>query len=128
MPNEIMIGQINTILPALSAQLQGSYVPQVVSTSAQVIFREIKFGTRLFRLNEPLAASVSCENGYYYLESKQLSILAFGRSRDEATKSFCEDFAMRWDVIAQAPDDALTSDARVTKREFQLLVSSASVE
>jgi len=51
-------------------------------------------------------------------------IVSTGDSAEEAGMSFCEDFAVFWDEIAEAPDDSLTRQAQATKRGMRDVVKS----
>jgi hypothetical protein len=93
-----------------------------------LLLSEIRSQDRLFRLNQPLRIEVSSFLGGWSYESKPLSILAFGRSRQEALASFMEDFSVLWDAIAQAPDEALTVEAIAVKYAFRQLVRDFTPE
>jgi hypothetical protein len=51
-------------------------------------------------------------------------IVSTGDSAEEAGLSFCEDFAVFWDEIAEAPDDSLTKQAQATKHHMRNVVKS----
>jgi len=93
-----------------------------------VSLNEIRSQGRLFRLSQPLRIEVSSFLGGWSYESKPLSILAFGKSRQEALDSFMEDFSVLWDAIAQALDEALTVDAIAVKQAFRQLVRDLTPE
>lgn len=116
------------LLPVLSAQFQRLNAIQAVSLCMGDIIPEIHHAGNIFRLTEPIRTSVFCENAIFYCESKPLSILSFGHTRDDARRAFNEDFAMMWDEIAQSPDDALTPDAKIVKDRFLALVNSVVPE
>lgn len=89
---------------------------------------EIHNGGRIFRLNEPLYVQRYAENGYIYLESRQLSIIAYGRSEQEAASSFYEDFSMMWNSVAECDDESLTREAAKVKAEFRRVVNAVVQE
>jgi hypothetical protein len=117
-----------SVLPVLSSQQSSASQVSIIVTDSQAILGEVKASGRVFRLNEPLAATLSFENGLCYCEFKPLSILAFGRSRQEAINSFCDDFSMVWDEIAQAPSGSLTPEAQQVRLAFKKLVNSVVPE
>ena len=95
-----------------------------VVSENQATLREIEHAGKIFRLNGPIVVSFFEEDALVYCEYAPLSILSFGRSRDDAARSFCEDFAMLWDVVAQSPDESLTADARAVKQQLLAAVNS----
>ncbi len=82
----------------------------------------------VFRLNEPILVSLSYEDGLWYCESKELSILSFGKSEEEALESFREDFSMMWEVVAQSADESLTPSAQRVKRAMRHAIDVVEVE
>jgi hypothetical protein len=121
------IGFWSSFLPLLSVTLQEPYSPQVVS-SLQASLPEVRTSGKVFRLNTPIRVSVAVEGGYYQCESRPLGILSFGQTHQEAIRSFCEDFSMLWDVIAQSSDSSLMPDAIEVKRRLLVLVNSVVPE
>jgi hypothetical protein len=103
---------LRTLLPAASAQLETASV-MIQPTFAVLL--EVQHHDRIFRLNTPIYLTRYAENGYIFLESKVLSIIAYGRSEQEAVESFREDFSALWDTIAQCPDGSLTPQAKQIK-------------
>jgi hypothetical protein len=89
---------------------------------------EVRCHGRLFRLNQPLLIEVSSFAGGWCYESKPLTILAFGRTKQGALASFTEDFSVLWDAMVQASDQSLTLDALAVKRAFQGLVRAVIQE
>jgi hypothetical protein len=89
---------------------------------------EIHESKRIFRLNQPIYVNRFTDNGLIYFESKALSILAYGRSENEAVESFYGDFGATWDLIAQVSDNSLTPDAIEVKREFLRVVNNVVPE
>jgi hypothetical protein len=87
---------------------------------------DISAGGQNFVFNEPLMVALSRENGLWNCSAEKLSLFAFGNSREEAQRSFAQDFAMMWDLVAQSRDESLTSGAQRVKAELLKLVSSAT--
>jgi hypothetical protein len=79
-------------------------------------------GGREFSLREQLNLVIKRENRIVALDSPSLGILAFGKSRALALKSFAEDFAVLWQEIGQEPDGNLTAEARQLKSALVSLV------
>jgi len=96
----------------------------MVQSQAQATLTEIEHDGKVFRLNAPIVVSFFAEDALFYCEYAPLSILSFGPSQSDATHSFCEDFAMLWDAVAQSDDDSLTSDAETVKKRLRALVNS----
>jgi hypothetical protein len=92
------------------------------------VLQEVRCHGRLFRLHQLLQVEVSSFAGGWCYESKPLTILAFGRTEQEALASFTEDFSVLWDAIVQAPDQSLTLDALAVKHAFQRLVRTVTQE
>jgi hypothetical protein len=86
------------------------------------ITQEIEIGDRTFQLRNPVQVRVSFDEGLWVNENETLGITAFGESRASALRSFCEDFGVLWDTIAQEADNNLTSDARTLKSAFNGIV------
>lgn len=105
---------------AQTLQEHASFSSQLQPTAAPLL--ELCYDGRIFRLRQPIYLARYAEDGYIYLESKELSIVAYGTSERGAVRSFEEDFATLWDEIANAPDGSLTSDARVIKGRLQQIV------
>lgn len=105
----------------------GSSASVMVSSPSQIDWplREVEYGRKIFELNTPVHVllSLDFDNGMWVCENKALSILAFGSDISKAIHSFSEDFEMMWDVIAQSPDDSLTSEAQKVKREMLSIVN-----
>jgi len=88
-----------------------------------IVFDSISADGRQFGLKSQLAVPVKREEGLVVLESKQLPIIAYGDSLQQASAEFQEHFAYLWDSIAQQPDDVLAPDAIDVKRLQLNLVS-----
>lgn len=119
---------LRELLPVISAEFQRLNAIQSVSTLIGPIIAEVRNTGRIFRLNEPILVSEFCEKAIFYCESKPLSILAFGRTTNEARQAFHEDFGMMWDEIAKLPDDQLTLGAKLVRHRFLNLVNSVVPE
>jgi len=107
---------------------QSASLPQVVIGPNELRIREIRHRAKIFRLKDAIAVPHFCEDALYYCEYKPLSILSFGRSLDAAIRSFHEDFAMMWDVIARAHDKSLSPEARKVKSNLKALVDTVVSE
>jgi hypothetical protein len=81
---------------------------------------------KIFRLREPLVATLTRENGGYCLEVKALSIMSFGHQVEDALRELGADFAILWEAIAQASDESLTRDAIAVKRHMLKIVSEVA--
>src|SRR5437870_2955615 len=81
----------SSVLSALAGQ-SNCHSPSVIISQTQATLGEIEYGGKIFRLNTPVVVSFFVEDALYYCEYASLSILSFGRSRNEAVRSFCEDF------------------------------------
>lgn len=106
-----------------SQQTSGNVAALVFEPGFQIL-NEIEVGGRLFRLRQPVDVTVSVEDGLWINETKALSIVAVGDTKDEALRSFRDDFSILWDQIASAPDDSLTGDAIGVKRVLSDMVES----
>lgn len=113
---------IRALLPAAAAQYE---VPIAVQPSHAVLL-EVPYHGRLFRLNHPVYLSRFAEDGYIYFAAPELSLLSYGRSEEEATKSVFEDFAVLWETIGESPDRDLTPEARQVKAELRAAVYSVT--
>jgi hypothetical protein len=116
---------LRTVLSAASAQLEPS---SVVMQPTHAVLLQVQYSGRIFRLNEPIYLVRYAENGYIYLESKLLSIIGYGRSERDAVNSFCEDFVVLWEAIAQSADASLTPEARGVKRKMLNVVNTVVPE
>jgi hypothetical protein len=84
----------------------------------------IPFDGAKFILNVPIEVSLYQDEGLWYCEHPTFSILSSGNTPVEAVHSFCEDFSVLWDEIAQCPDDSLTREAQDVKRILLAAVKS----
>jgi hypothetical protein len=88
----------------------------------QTSLSEIRFHNRVFEFHKPLDLLLYLDDGVWVCEC--CGILSVGCSIAEVVVSFCEDFSMLWDEIAQRPDDELTKQAQDTKRHMLFVVKS----
>jgi hypothetical protein len=95
-----------------------------VPSEELMLFQSIRVGDKSFTFREPIQVKLSFENGMWFAQSKELSILAFGHDQSVAIQSFNEDFGVLWEEIAGAPDENLTADALLVKRKLIALVES----
>lgn len=82
----------------------------------------IPYHNTLFRLSEPVVIALYPENGIWICECEAIKSLVHGNTLGEAIETFCEDFAVLWDEIANAPDDNLAPDAQRLKAIVRSLV------
>jgi hypothetical protein len=83
---------------------------------------ELRFNDTSARLTAPVEFELFMEDGVWNCENRELSILSFGPTVQQAVESFSEDFLALWDVIAQSPDESLTVEAQRVKRAMRKLV------
>ena len=106
-------------------------LPPVLTQPAQkfaVNLDEIRFDSTIYRLKAPLQVILSFEDEAWNCEDCQHQIVSFGDTREAALHSFCEDFAVLWEVIANASDDELTADAQRVKDFLISIVQSVEME
>jgi hypothetical protein len=87
---------------------------------------QIIFNGRTFDLNTPIEFVLANEGGTWSCEASKFSILAFGETMEKAVYSFCEDFSVLWDLIAQSADDQLAPDAINVKSALIRTVKSVT--
>ncbi len=80
-----------------------------------------------FEFKAPIELTLYQDDAVWYCEQPGFSILASGETSEKAAHSFCEDFAMLWDEIAQAPDETLTKEAQRVKHALLSAVRSVKV-
>jgi len=83
---------------------------------------EIQCQNRLFEFHKPIELLLYQDNGVWVCECCE--IMSVGSSSTEAALSFCEDFSVLWDEIAQLPDSALTKGAQEMKSCILSIVKS----
>jgi len=89
---------------------------------------ELRFDGTVFELIPPVELTLYREDGGWTCELSKFSIVAFGKTPEEAVRSFSEDLSVLWDEIAQAPDDTLSKEAVQVKRSLVSAVKSVTVE
>jgi hypothetical protein len=89
---------------------------------------DIKFADTIFRLNAPISVTIYEEDATWYCENQDFSSLTFGSTAQEAVQSFCEDFSVLWDEVAQSPDETLNSDAQRVKQALRSAVKTVDRE
>lgn len=108
----------------LSVEVQSLFsdidAPQ--QSKVTISFPKLCCHDRVFELDKPLDLLLYLDDGVWVCEWS--GILSAGCSAEEATLSFCEDFSMLWDEIAQRPDEELTRQAQDTKRCMLSVVKS----
>lgn len=97
-------------------RIYGSGTSASASQPGVVFFDSIAFGDREFKLKHEIRVPVSRDEGMFVLEARELPIIAYGDTLEDATKEFQDHFVYLWNSIAQQPDSALTPDAQRTKR------------
>jgi hypothetical protein len=79
---------------------------------------------RRFDFHAPIDLHLSFEVGVWICQWD--GIESVGSDATEACMSFCEDFSVLWEEIAQAKDDELTKKAQETKRRMLEVVKSVN--
>jgi hypothetical protein len=72
------------------------------------VFNTIEYDNNLYKLKKPLVCNVRKEEGYYYIESKELDIIAGGKTRQEAIRDFSEDFNFTYNEYNATPENELS--------------------
>ena len=90
--------------------------------SFRIALDELCTDHRKFEFREPIELCLVQDDGVWSCEA--CGIVSVGANPTEAAMSYCEDFAMFWDKIAQAPDESLAETAQETKRCMLSLVKS----
>lgn len=107
-----------------SAELQG--FPQFKCDYRHLSFRialdAVCFGERVFKFHDPIELRLDQDDNVWTCQA--CGILSVGSDPTGAAMSFCEDFAMCWDHIAQADDESLSEDAQETKKCMLSVVKS----
>ena len=85
----------------------------------------IRFDGTFFELNSPLCVLLWVEDESWVCEDEGKHITSFGDSSERALHSFCEDFSVLWEQIANEDDEVLTTDARQVK-DFLISIVHAS--
>jgi len=83
---------------------------------------KIHFHERIFEFHKPLEFKFTQNDDLW--ECEACGITSLGDSAQDAISSFCEDFSVLWNEIAQAPDDLLTNSAQRIKGNMLFVVKS----
>jgi hypothetical protein len=124
-----------TVVPTSSANAAVASLEQTVSIPSVdgllqkfvVHFDDIKFGRLTFKLTSPIELTLESVEGGWTCQEGELSLFGFGPTSVAAVLSVFEDFAVLWEEIAQAPDDALSADAIRLKGLLRSKVESFKV-
>jgi hypothetical protein len=123
-------GQQQSFLPPLVAAWGSTFEAPFDSSSVGcprltryvIKLADVPFGGRVFRLKSPIDLDLYEQDGSWCCENKDFSSLTFGGTAQEAVYSFCEDFAVLWNEIANAPNEDLAPDAQRLKVILQSLI------
>jgi len=112
--------------PLTLTQTQPCLAPQAISTTSLVgktlsvnVLWNIEFGSRIFRLNQPLVVKVIGECRGWTNECDELGLFSYGETPEKAREEFAAEFALTWDGVAIEPDEMLTIDAKKLKRRLR---------
>jgi hypothetical protein len=98
------------------------FVPPPGHLSFRVALDEVGFDRRTFQFREPIVLSLIQDEDVWSCEA--CGIISTGSDPTGAALSFCEDFSVVWDEIAQAPDESLSRDALKTKQCMLAVIKS----
>ena len=110
----------------LGAQEQ-LFTPQCNRPSSpkfRIPLQYVSYCRTIFRLKEPIDVSLCFEDGAWICENELLGSFSSADTPEHAVDGFCEDFAVLWHEIAQAPDESLAPDALKLKGALLSLVRS----
>ncbi len=97
-----------------------------ISRPGHLTFRialdHVCFHHRKFEFKEPIELCFLQDDGVWTCEA--CGIVSVGSDPQEAAMSFCEDFSVCWDQIAQKSDESLSEDAQETKKCMLSIVKS----
>jgi hypothetical protein len=122
---------LSYVIAALGATLEvrfDSIVRCPAPTRYLIKLDKIVYDGATFELRSPITLALyeDRENSVWMCESKEFDIIAAGDTREQAVRSFSEDFSVLWDEIAQCPDDSLTVEAQDLKRHLLSTVRSVT--
>jgi hypothetical protein len=112
----------------LEARFDSSSVSCPRLTQYIIRLEDVLFADRAFRLNSPISLVLYENEGGWCCENIDFSSFTFGATAQEAVYSFCEDFAVLWDEIANAPNEDLAPDAQRLKVMLQSVVRAVEKE
>jgi hypothetical protein len=107
-------------MPELKTKLNSK--PDIFNQKNIEVFTSIVYYGIKYKLKKPLVCKVKIENNYYYIESKEMQIIAGGKSRKEAIKDFSEDFNHIYKNYNDTPDDKLSERLLKVKININNLV------
>ncbi len=117
----------STLIPQqqISGELQGFLLKGIIPSrlSFRVALDKIPCEKRVFEFSLPIELQFTQDDESWSCEA--CGIESFGADPGEAAASFCEDFGVLWDEIAQQPDEVLTASALETKNCILKAVKSA---
>lgn len=117
----------STLIPQqqISGELQGFLVKGIIPCrlSFRVALDNIPCEKRVFEFSLPIELQFTQDDESWSCEA--CGIESFGADPGEAAASFCEDFGVLWDEIAQQPDESLDLSAQQTKKCMLSVVKSA---
>jgi hypothetical protein len=96
--------------------------PTTLAADATGNIVQIRYGSELFQLREPIDLEARSERGHSVLAYPALDIEGYGADELEALESFADQFGSTWHSIALATDAELTRDAREIKKRMLKLV------
>ena len=96
--------------------------PTTLAANATCNIVQIRYGTELFQLREPINLDARSERGHCILAYPALDIEGYGDDELAALESFADQFGSTWHSIALAADADLTRDAREIKKRMLKLV------
>jgi hypothetical protein len=83
---------------------------------------KIRWKNRIFTFSDGFSLDVDIEDDLWKLENKDLDIVVFDESFEEALNIFYEEFSMLWDEYALEEESSLSEDARGLKDTIQGMV------
>ena len=98
------------------------FIPPPGHLSFRVALEKVGFNHRTFQFRQPIELSLTQDEDVWSCEA--CGIISVGSDPQGATMSFCEDFSVCWDQIAQKPDEFLSEDAQATKKCMLSIVKS----
>ena len=105
----------------IQSPLRGVSCPQLSKFQVS-LGSELRSQDKLFEFHKPLEVILYQDDDVWVCEC--CAILSVGHTPSEAALSFCEDFAVLWDEVAQLPDSALTKKAQDMKSCILSIVKS----
>jgi hypothetical protein len=97
-------------------------IPRPGHLAFRIALDQVCFNRRKFEFKEPIELCLVQDHEVWSCEA--CGIVSVGSDPQEAAMSFCEDFSVCWDQIAQKPDECLSDDAQATKKCMLSVVKS----